>query len=178
MAIRNIVTKEDDVLRKKCRPVEVFDDKLATLIDDMFDTLKKADGAGLAAPQIGILKRVVVIDVGEGPVELVNPEIVKTSGTQVEVEGCLSCPDEWGYVERPLKVKCRAQDRFGKVKEYNAEEMFARCICHELDHLDGKLFIDLVDHILSDEELEELRAEEERKSGNGKRRRFAKRKKK
>ncbi len=167
MAVRNIITKEDDTLRKKCRRVEVFDDRLAVLIDDMFDTLKKADGAGLAAPQVGILKQIVVMDIDDQLYEMVNPEIIEMSGTQREVEGCLSCPDEWGYVIRPANVKCRAQDRRGNVKEYNAEGMLARCICHELDHLSGKLFIDIADEMIPPEELEELREE----SGRKKRRR-------
>ena len=169
MAIRNIVTKEDDTLRKKCRRVEVFDDKLGVLIDDMFDTLKKADGAGLAAPQVGVLKQVIVIDVGDGPMELVNPEIIKTAGEQREVEGCLSCPDEWGYVKRPFKIRCRAQNRFGEVKEYNGDGMFARCVCHEIDHLNGRLFIDIADEMIPPDELEEMRKEEARKAKRAKR---------
>ena len=164
MAIRNIITKEDDTLRKKCRRVEVFDDKLGVLIDDMIETLKKVDGAGLAAPQVGILKQIIVIDVGNGPVELINPEIIKTAGEQREIEGCLSCPDEWGYVKRPLKLKCRAQNRFGVVKEYRGDGMFARCVCHEIDHLNGRLFIDIADEMIPPEELEEMRREETRKA--------------
>ncbi|MCR5167627.1 MAG: peptide deformylase [Oscillospiraceae bacterium] len=156
MAIRNILNKDEDVLRKKSREVTVFDDKLSALVDDMFDTLKKADGAGLAAPQVGILRRVVVIDVGDGPIELINPEIVKTSGKQHEVEGCLSCPNDWGYVVRPAKVKCRAKNRRGETVEYNAEGLFARCICHELDHLEGRLFIDVSDRMLTPEEVDEM----------------------
>ena len=157
MAIRTIVKKGEDVLRKKCRPVEKFDKKLGTLIDDMLETMYKAEGVGLAAPQVGLLKRVVVIDIGEegdGPIELVNPEIVKTSGRQREIEGCLSCPEEWGYVKRPMKVVCRAQDRHGDWYEYKATGFLARAICHELDHLDGQLFIDIADEMIDPSQLE------------------------
>jgi len=145
MAIRNIVKRDDDVLYKKCRPVEVFDEKLHLILDDMKETLAKANGVGLAAPQIGILRRYCIIEVEEGLFELINPEIIKVSGKQRGVEGCLSCPNDWGYVTRPNKVKFKAQNRFGEWYEMEATELFARAVCHELDHLDGKLFVDLIE---------------------------------
>lgn len=140
MAIRNIVKEGDDILLKKCRTVEKFDRKLAELIDDMLETMYAANGVGLAAPQVGILRRVVVIDIGEGPLELVNPQIIEQHGKQNEVEGCLSCPGAWGVTERPLWVKVRAQDRLGIYHEYTGQDLLARALCHELDHLDGILF--------------------------------------
>ena len=141
MAIRNIVKEGDPVLNKVCRPVVKFDARLAELIDDMIETNAAANGAGLAAPQVGILRRVVVIDVGDGQVyELVNPTIIAKSGTQKELEGCLSCPDVWGYTKRPAWVKVKAQDRHGEFHEYEGRELLARAFCHELDHLDGVLF--------------------------------------
>lgn len=145
MAIRNIVKKGDDVLRKKCRPVEKFDEKLHQTLDDMKETLTEANGVGLAAPQVGILRRYCIIDAGQGYYELINPEIIKTSGKQRDVEGCLSCPNEWGYVTRPNKVKFRAQNRYGEWYELEVTELFARAVCHETDHLDGKLFVDLIE---------------------------------
>ena len=138
MAIRNIVTIEDPVLRKKSRPVVNFDEKLWTLLDDMKETLKKADGAGLAAVQVGILRRAVIVDVGDGkPLELINPEIVETSGEQEGQEGCLSLPGKWGVVRRPEFVKVRAQNRKGQWCMFKGEGLKARCFCHEIDHLDG-----------------------------------------
>lgn len=157
MAIRNIVKKGEEVLTKKCRPVEKFDAKLAALLDDMLQTMYKAEGVGLAAPQVGLLRRIAVIDITEehnDPIELINPEIIKTSGKQREIEGCLSCPDQWGYVKRPMKVVCRAQDRNGDWYEYKAEGFLARAICHELDHLDGQLFVDKVDEFVRPEDME------------------------
>lgn len=145
MAIRNIVKKGDDVLRKKCRPVERFDEKLHQTLDDMKETLAEANGVGLAAPQVGILRRYCIIDAGQGYYELINPEIIKTSGKQRDVEGCLSCPNEWGYVTRPNKVSFRAQNRYGEWYELEVTELFARAVCHETDHLDGKLFVDLIE---------------------------------
>lgn len=115
------------------------------MLDDMKDTLHDANGAGLAAPQVGILRRFCVIEVDDKYVELINPVILKTSGKQREVEGCLSCPNDWGYVTRPMKVKFRAQDRYGEFYEMEAEGLFARAVCHETDHLDGKLFVDLIE---------------------------------
>ena len=143
MAIRKIVKLgEDDVLRKHCRKVDKFDKRLHVLLDDMADTMYEADGAGLAAPQVGILKRVVVIDVGEGLIELVNPEIIASEGTQMCTEGCLSVPGKRGKVERPAIVRVHAQDRDGNHIELEGEEFLANAICHELDHLDGVIYVD------------------------------------
>lgn len=144
MAVRNIVKDGDEVLRKVCRPVEKFDEKLSDLIDDMFETMYKANGVGLAAPQIGILKRIAVIDIGEGPHEFINPKIIDASGEQTDTEGCLSCPGVWGTVSRPNFVTVEAYDKNGDRFILSASELFARAICHELDHLDGKLFKDFV----------------------------------
>lgn len=143
MALRKIVTLEDPVLRKTSRKVEKFDKRLWDLLDDMKDTLYSANGAGLAAVQVGILRRVVVIDVGDGLMELVNPEIIERSDEkQEEVEGCLSIPGRYGVTERPEWVKVKAQNREGKWVVYKGEGLKARCFCHELDHLDGVLYID------------------------------------
>lgn len=155
MALRKIVTKSDEVLHKKCKPVEVFDEKLSILLDDMAETMYKAQGVGIAAPQVGIIRRVVFIDVGDGPVELVNPEIVKKKGSQRGIEGCLSCPNEWGYVVRPNEVTVKAQDRTGQEIQFKCTEFFARCVCHELDHLDGHLFIEIADEMVDPSELED-----------------------
>ena len=156
MAIRKIVVLgEDEVLRKHARKVDTFDKRLATLLDDMADTMYEADGAGLAAPQVGILKRVVTIDVGDGLVELINPEITSVSEeTQCGREGCLSLPGRQGVVTRPLAVHLRAQNRHGEPVEMDAEGFFARAVCHELDHLDGRLYIDVMDRELTPEEIE------------------------
>ncbi|MDO5559162.1 MAG: peptide deformylase [Oscillospiraceae bacterium] len=153
MAFRNIVTQEDAVLHKQCRTVEKFDQRLWTLLDDMKDTLYKAQGYGLAAPQVGILKRVAVIDVGEGYIELINPEITDVSGTQRDVEGCLSCPETWGYVTRPYSCTLKAQDRNGNYYEKKLTGLFCRCACHETDHLSGKLFTSIVDEFVKPEDL-------------------------
>lgn len=142
MAIRKIVLEGDDILRKRSRTVEKFDKRLHTLLDDMADTMYAAEGAGLAAPQVGILKRVVVIDVGDGLLELVNPEIVEAEGEQVATEGCLSIPGRRCTVERPEKLKVRAKDRSGEDIEFEAEGFLAVACCHEIDHLDGILYID------------------------------------
>ncbi len=142
MALRIIKTEEDPVLSKKSRPVTEFDTKLHTLLDDMKDTLVKADGVGLAAVQVGILKRAVIIDVGDehGFIEAVNGEIIDTKGEQREVEGCLSLPEKSGITSRPMYVKFKAQDRNGNWFEAEGEGLFARCVCHEFDHLDGIVF--------------------------------------
>ena len=140
MALRKVVEIGDPILNKKCRPIEKFDDKLSTLIDDMFETMYAANGVGLAGPQVGMLKRVVVIDVGDGPMELVNPEIVMTQGEQKVSEGCLSVPGKYGVCSRPAKVQVKAQDRNGKWQVFTGEDLMARCFCHEIDHLDGILF--------------------------------------
>ncbi len=141
MAIRNIVKLGDPILSKKSRPVENFDGKLFTILDDMKDTLYKAQGAGLAAVQVGILRRIVVIDCGDGYIELINPEIVeKSEEVQHETEGCLSLPGKFGVTERPKSVIVKAQNREGKWCLYKGEDLKARCFCHELDHLDGILY--------------------------------------
>ncbi len=152
MAIRNVVKYGDEVLTKKCRRVEVFDERLASLIDDLFDTLYETGGVGLAAPQVGVLKRVVVIDLDEDPIELVNPEIIEASGEQYGPEGCLSYPGQFGMVKRPNKVKIKAQDRYGDWYEYEGEELLARAFCHETDHLDGNMFMRMVDQWLEPEQ--------------------------
>lgn len=144
MALREIREKDDEILYKKCKVVKKFDNKLGILLDDMYETMKSRDGVGLAAPQVGILKRVVVIDVGDGPIELVNPEIIETSGSQTGSEGCLSVPGVYGEVERPNHVKLKAQDRNGEWFETEGEELLARAMCHECDHLEGELFLDKV----------------------------------
>ena len=144
MAIREIRKKGDDILLKKCKSVVNFDKKLHILLDDMYETMVKADGVGLAAPQVGILKRAVVVDTGEGKTELINPEIIEESGSQIDSEGCLSVPKVFGTVERPMNVKVRAQDRNGDWFEIEGEGLTARAFCHEIDHLDGKLFTDKV----------------------------------
>ena len=150
MAIRILRTKEDEVLYKMCKPVTMFDKKLAILLDDMYDTMNSKNGVGLAAPQVGILKRVVVIDVGEGKIELVNPEIIETDGVQNGSEGCLSVPGVFGEVERPMRVKVKAQDRNGNKIIVEGEELLARALCHECEHLDGKLFLDRVTRFIED----------------------------
>lgn len=160
MALRKIVTEGDPILNKKCRPVEKFNQKLWDLIDDLLDTLEDSGGVGLAAPQVGVMRRVCVIDVGDGPVEFVNPEIIEFSGEQEVQEGCLSCPGEFGIIRRPMLVKSRFFDRFGNECEIEGDELFAQAMCHEFDHLDGVIFKSKVIRMLSDEELRELRAEE------------------
>ena len=147
MAIRNVVQVGDDVLRQKCFPVEVFDEKLHALLDDMKETVKKEEGAGLAAPQIGILRRLAVVDVEEGYFELINPVIVQQKGEQTGWEGCLSVRGKSGIVSRPMKVTVVYQDRFGEKQLIKAKGFFARALCHELDHLDGVLYIDKATHI-------------------------------
>ena len=140
MGIRNIVLEGDPILYKKCREVEKFDDRLANLIDDMLETMHKAGGVGLAAPQVGMLKRVVVVNVGDGNIELVNPVITDSSGEQREEEGCLSCPGQYATTLRPMFVTVEAFDRFGKKVKYTGKALKARAFCHEIDHLDGILF--------------------------------------
>lgn len=142
MAIRTIRISTDEVLRKKCKVVKEITPNLLTLLDDMADTMYEANGVGLAAPQVGILKRAVVIDIGEGLVELINPEILETSGSQTDDEGCLSVPGKYAPVERPSYVKVKAMDREGNTFIIEGEELMARALCHEIDHLDGILYID------------------------------------
>ncbi|MDE5670286.1 MAG: peptide deformylase [Eubacterium sp.] len=140
MALRNIVKVGDPILSKKRRMIEKFDEKLSTLIDDMLETMYKENGVGLAAVKVGMLKRVVVIDVGDGPMELVNPEITLAEGEQKEQEGCLSLPGKYGTTVRPMKVQVKAQNREGKWQVFTGEGLKARAFCHEIDHLDGILF--------------------------------------
>lgn len=154
MAIRNIVKEGDPILNKISRKVEKFDERLWTLIDDMTETLHKEQGAGLAAPQVGVLRRVVVIDIGQGVIELINPEIIEKSGEQHEIEGCLSCPGQWGITKRPMFVMVKAQDRNGNEFKMSGEGLLAKAFCHEIDHLDGILFKQHVIRMLTPEELE------------------------
>ncbi|MBQ3071876.1 MAG: peptide deformylase [Oscillospiraceae bacterium] len=156
MALRMILTADESVLHKRCRPVTDFDERLHTLLDDMADTLYESNGVGLAAPQVGILRRVVVIDGGEELLELINPEIIATEGEQTGLEGCLSVPGKYGIVTRPMKATVRAQDRDGNWFEVDGEELMARAFCHELDHLDGHIYTEVAERMLTAEELEEL----------------------
>lgn len=166
MAIRKIVTVGDPILNKVCRPVTKFDDRLATLLDDMFETMHEANGVGLAGPQVGILRRVVVVDTGEEDVELVNPEIVSVSEeTQTGLEGCLSVPGKYGIVTRPMCATVRAQDRFGDWYEYDGEEIVARAFLHEIDHLDGHIYTEIAERMLSPEELDELMRQQDEEDG-------------
>lgn len=144
MALRNIRKYGDDLLRKKSRKVENINDRIVTLLDDMAETMYDADGVGLAAPQVGILKRVVVIDVGDGILKLINPEIISTEGSYIDEEGCLSVPGEQGKVERPYKVKVKALNEKGEEIIVEGEELLARALCHEIDHLEGILFVDKI----------------------------------
>ena len=163
MAIRKIVVQGDEVLAKKCRPVTVFDDRLAELLDDMKETLAKANGVGLAAPQVGILRRVaIVLDADDNPIELINPEILEQTGEQTGLEGCLSVPGRYGTVTRANHVKVRAQDRHGEFFEVEGEAITARCFCHEIEHLDGHLFTErVVGPLYTAEELDEIMSEGE-----------------
>jgi len=156
MAIRKIITEGNPTLNKPCRPVTAFDDRLATLLDDMRETVVQANGVGLAAPQVGILRRVVVVDVGDEILELVNPRILETSGEQDGLEGCLSVPNRFGLVKRPNRVRIEAQDRTGEWYEYEGEALIARCFCHELEHLDGHLYTEKAHKMLTQEEYEEM----------------------
>ena len=156
MGIRKILTDKEPALHKTCRPVVNFDKRLHTLLDDMRETLIDSGGVGLAAPQVGILRRVVLVDNGEQILELVNPVLVETDGEQVDAEGCLSGPCKYGIVKRPYYANVRAQDRFGNWYEAEGEELTARCFCHELDHLDGIVYTEVMERFLTDEELEEL----------------------
>ena len=166
MALRKIVVQGEECLTKVCRPVTEFNPHLHQLLDDMLETLEDANGAGLAAPQVGVLRRVcVVLDEGSeefiGYIELVNPEIVAQSGEQTGLEGCLSVPGKWGIVTRPNRVRVRAQDRDGNWFEAEAEGLTARAFCHEIEHLDGHLFVEHIDHFLTEEELKDYLEDEE-----------------
>ena len=153
MALRKILTDADPALHKVCKPVVNFDGRLHTLLDDMCDTLLDSGGVGLAAPQVGILRRVVLVDTGEEILELINPTLVETDGEQEGPEGCLSVPGKYGLVKRPYYAKVRAQDRNGNWYEAEGEELIARCFCHELDHLDGIIYTEVMDRYLTEEEL-------------------------
>ena len=157
MAYRQIRIDGDEVLRKKSRPVEKIDDRILTLIEDMVDTMYKADGVGLAAPQIGVLKRIVTIDVGDGLIEMINPVILEQSGEQDGPEGCLSMPGTTGDVKRPMYVKAKYTNTSGETVIVEAEGLLARCICHELDHLDGVLYKDRAYKMYTQDELEEMK---------------------
>lgn len=159
MALRNIITVGDPLLRRRSREQKVFDAKLASLLDDMQETMYKADGVGLAAPQIAVLRRIFVVDVRDdehGLVEFINPEIIAYDGKQVGVEGCLSVPQRMGIVERPMHITVKAQDRNGKSFMLEAEGFFARAICHELDHLNGVLYPDIMKREITKEEIEQM----------------------
>lgn len=154
MAIRNILRDDDPTLHKICRPVTEFNERLWQLLDDMAETLHQTDGVGLAAPQVGVLRRAFIMDFGEGVIECVNPKIVARKGTQEGPEGCLSSPGEYGIVCRPHTVILQAQDRKGNTFTLKGEDLMARCMCHETDHLDGILFKQHASRMLSPEELE------------------------
>ena len=167
MATRNIMTKEEPLLYKKSRPVKAFDNRLHQLLDDMAETLLSSGGVGLAAPQVGVLRRAVLVietNVPEGEeeklIELINPEIIESSGDQYGTEGCLSFPDEYGLVHRPMDVTVRAQDRNGEFFTVSGSGLTARCFCHEIDHLDGIVFTKLCDRMLTEEELQNGQIEE------------------
>ena len=153
MGMRKILTDKEPSLHKVCKPVTKFDWRLHKLLDDMAETLEEANGVGLAAPQVGILRRVVIVDTGDGILGLVNPTLVETSGEQTGPEGCLSVPGRYGLVTRPNFAKVSAQDRDGNWFEAEGEELIARCFCHELDHLDGILYTQVMDRFLTEEEL-------------------------
>ena len=154
MGLRKILTDKDPALHKVCKTVVNFDERLFRLLEDMQDTLIDSGGVGLAAPQVGILRRVVLVDTGEEILELINPTLVETDGEQEGAEGCLSIPGKYGLVKRPYYAKVRAQDRHGNWFEAEGEELIARCFCHELDHLDGILYTHVMERLLTEEELE------------------------
>ncbi len=155
MAILNILKEGDETLRKKCRRVDEITPRIHTLLDDMHDTLEKAQGVGLAAPQVGILRRIVIVEIDDKKYEMINPEIIETKGKQEEIEACLSVPEKFGLVKRPAWVKVRATDRNGKVYEVEGEGLMARCFCHELDHLDGTLYIDKAIEMYDADDIED-----------------------
>ena len=160
MALRNIVKEGDPILLKKCRPVEKFNSRITDLLDDMIETLAESGGVGLAAPQVGVMRRICVIDVGDGPIEFINPVIVESDGEQEVQEGCLSCPGEFGIIKRPAHVKAQFNDREGNLCEIEGDDLFAQAMCHEFDHLDGIIFKSKVERMLSEEELRAMREEE------------------
>ena len=153
MALRRILTDKDEILHKVCKPVEKFDEKLAQLLDDMHETLNKAEGVGLAAPQIGVCRRLFIMHLSEEDIiEAINPEVISIEGKQRVQEGCLSCPNVWGYVTRPAKCRLKAQDRNGNWFERDFTDLGAQCTCHENDHLDGHVFTEIVEEVFVPEE--------------------------
>jgi len=163
LALRNVIALPDEMLSKKSRDVVDFDDKLWVLLDDMLETLRSENGVGIAAVQVGILRRAVVIDIDDELIEMVNPEIIQKRGTQIELEGCLSFPGKWGYVERPAYVKIKSQNRYGKPQIHEGEELLAVAFCHELDHLDGVMFSDVASELLDREPTEDEREKRAKK---------------
>ena len=155
MVILNILKEGDETLRKNCRPVEAITPRILQLLDDMHETLEKAQGVGLAAPQVGVLRRIVIVEIGDKKYEMINPEIIATKGKQEEIEACLSVPDKYGLVKRPAWVKVRATDRNGNVYEAEGDGLMARCFCHELDHLDGTLYIDRAIEMYDPDDIED-----------------------
>lgn len=155
MAILNILKEGEEALRKKCRPVEEITPRILQLLDDMHETLEKAQGVGLAAPQVGVLRRIVIVEIGDKKYEMINPEIIATKGKQEEIEACLSVPEKYGLVKRPAWVKVRATDRNGNVYEAEGDGLMARCFCHELDHLDGTLYIDKAIEMYDPDDIED-----------------------
>ena len=168
MALRNIVEQGDPCLEKVCRPVTEFNRRLHILLDDMLETLADANGAGLAAPQVGVLRRVcIVMDDDEQYLELVNPEIVSTEGEQEGFEGCLSFAGMYGIVNRPMQVKVKAQDRFGNPVEYEREGITARCFCHEIEHLDGHMYYEKCDRVFTEDEIDDMMEKREAEGKEG-----------
>ena len=160
MGIREVREIGDEILTKQCKDVPKMTLRTKILIGDMLDTMYEKNGVGLAAPQVGVLKKIVVIDVGEGPAVLINPEIILQEGEQEGFEGCLSVPGRWGVVKRPMRVKVRAQDRNGNFFEMCGEGIVARCFCHELEHLDGHLFVEHTDRLYTVDELDAMEDED------------------
>lgn len=171
MVIRRILTDDDPALHKKCHYITKFDEKLWALLDDLKETLADASGAGLAAPQVGIVRRAVIVVTDDGEMlELINPEVIDQEGEQDGLEGCLSIPGMWGYVKRPMRVRVKAQDRNGQWFEVEGEEIMARCFCHEIEHLDGHMYTEHTDQLYTSDEIEEMQAKEERRSRRRRRR--------
>lgn len=171
MAIRRILTDDDPALHKKCHYITKFDEKLWALLDDLKETLADASGAGLAAPQVGIVRRAVIVVTDDGEMlELINPEVIDQEGEQDGLEGCLSIPGMWGYVKRPMRVRVKAQDRNGQWFEVEGEELVARCFCHEIEHLDGHMYTEHTDQLYTSDEIEEMQAKEKRRSRRRRRR--------
>ena len=171
MALRRVMVSDEDTLRKKSREVEVFDDKLWVLLDDMQETMDFFGGVGLAAPQVGILRRAIIVEDGDTRYEFINPVITAMKGEQREIEGCLSVPGDWGYVVRPDQVRLKAYNRYGKEFTVDADGVFAITICHEIDHLNGILFTDIADEMVEDEvELEQAKRARNRKRKSKKKR--------